>query len=115
MAVAFSPDGRWLATGSDGARVWEAATGQEVIWMAREKQVGSVAFSPDGRWLATGSNDRTARVWLLWPEDLIAEACSRLTRNLTYEEWQYHIGNEPYRPTCPDLPAPDVTPTETSN
>jgi hypothetical protein len=36
---------------------------------------------------------------------LIAEACSRLTRNLTLEEWRQHIGgDEPYRPTCPDLP-----------
>jgi hypothetical protein len=48
----------------------------------------------------------TARVWLLRPEDLIAEACSRLTRNLTHAEWRQYIGEEEYRPTCPNLPVP---------
>jgi hypothetical protein len=64
-AVAFSPDGQWLATRSgDGtARVWEAASGQEVARMAHEAEVWAVAFSPDGQWLATGSYDGTARVW----------------------------------------------------
>ena len=55
---------------------------------------------------ASGSYDGTARVWLWRPEDLIAEACARLPRNLTLEEWQRYIGDEPYRPTCPDLPMP---------
>ncbi len=108
-AVAFSPDGQWLATGSydNTARVWEAASGQEVARMAHEGGVGAVAFSPDGQWLATGSGDDTARVWLVWPEDLIAEACARLTRNLTQEEWEQYLGDEPYRKTCPDLPGPE--------
>jgi len=48
-----------------------------------------------------------ARVWLWRPEDLIAEACARLPRNLTREEWQQYIGDEPYRPTCPNLPVPE--------
>jgi hypothetical protein len=46
-------------------------------------------------------------VWLVWPEDLIAEACARLTRNLTQEEWERYLGDEPYRKTCPDLPGPE--------
>jgi dipeptidyl aminopeptidase/acylaminoacyl peptidase len=108
-AVAFSPDGQWLATGSkdNTARVWEAASGQEVARMAHEGGVEAVAFSPDGQWLATGSKDNTARVWLVWPEDLIAEACARLTRNLTPYEWRRYLGDEPYRKTCPEFPGPD--------
>ena len=80
-----------------------------------------VKFSADGKWLATlteGSSlvtvvsshpevpNSVARVWLWRPEDLIASACARLTRNLTLEEWRNYIGDEPYRPTCPDLSAP---------
>jgi hypothetical protein len=105
-AIAFSSDGKWLATGSAEAtaRVWETATWQGVARMEHEDSVFAVAFSPDGKWLATGSKDDTARIWLLRSEDLIAEACARLTRNLTPVEWRQYIGDEEYRPTCPDLP-----------
>ena len=70
--VAFSPDGRLLATASrDGAaRVWELATGQKRAMVKDNdynRAVVSVAFSPNGRRLATASLDRTAKVWALVP------------------------------------------------
>jgi hypothetical protein len=41
---------------------------------------------------------------MLWrPEDLITEACARLTRNLARAEWEQYLGDEPYRATCPNL------------
>ncbi len=88
------------------ARVCEAATRQEVARLAHEDVVRAVASSPDGKWVATGSFDHTARVWRGRTIDLITEACSRLTRNLTSEEWQQYLGDEPYSKTCPNLPGP---------
>src|SRR5262249_14716272 len=67
-AVAFSPDGQRLASGSYDhdayVKVWDVATG-ELIWKARghDKPVFAAAFSPDGQTLATGGYDKTVRLW----------------------------------------------------
>jgi len=38
------------------------------------------------------------------PEELISAACSRIERNFTEAEWRHYFSDEPYRPTCPNLP-----------
>jgi WD40 repeat protein len=58
-AIAFSPEGRWLATvggGSGGdVKLWDAKSGAEIAaWEGHPEETKSIAFSPDGQTLATG-------------------------------------------------------------
>jgi WD40 repeat protein len=65
-SVAFSPDGKRLASGSydTTVRVWDAQSGQEVLSLkGHTDPVWSVAFSPDGQRLASSSWDQTVKVW----------------------------------------------------
>ena len=65
-SVAFSPDGRTLASGSTDTtiKLWEVTSGRELRTLARHSQeVTSVTFSPDGRTLASGSSDQTVKLW----------------------------------------------------
>ena len=63
-AVAYSPDGTRLATGSldKTARIWDTATGHAITKLAHGSPVNAVAYSPDGTRLATGCQDKTARI-----------------------------------------------------
>ncbi|CUU37294.1 WD40 repeat [Armatimonadetes bacterium DC] len=94
--LAFSPDGRYLVSGSAGLKefqramscvprceptspqitLWEVSSGKLVRrWGNHEGGVWSLAFSPDGKWLASGDGKGVIRLWKM-PEAALAHTLS---------------------------------------
>lgn len=83
--VAFSPDGKLLATGDaeGGLRLWQVATGQPLLkYKGHVGWVWSVTFSADGQTLASCSSDKTIRLW-----DVNTGECRHILRGHISSIW----------------------------
>jgi WD40 repeat protein/serine/threonine protein kinase len=107
--VAYSPDGRWLASGGadNVVRLWDAATGKLVRkFVGHTDTVWALAWSPDSQRLASGSWDGTVRVHRVEEERHRFSRTTLANFSLTYspdgrqlisggptvESWQPHAG-----------------------
>ncbi|MBC7777583.1 MAG: TIR domain-containing protein [Phycisphaerae bacterium] len=66
FGIAFSPDGKKIASGSGNntIKIWDAGSGENTATLeGHTSAVYSVSFSPDGKKIASGSNDKTIKIW----------------------------------------------------
>jgi WD40 repeat protein len=79
--IAFSPDGKIVASaGDDGAiDLWDVADGNAIDapLLRHSGPVKAVSFSPDGNWLASGGKDKLIRLWDVATQKGIREFASR--------------------------------------
>jgi WD40 repeat protein/serine/threonine protein kinase len=91
QSVAFSPDGRFILTGSgeNTLRLRDVATGQILrTFEGHKKEINSLAFSPDGRFALSGSSDKALRLW-----DVATGKCLR-----TFEGHEKEINSIAFSP-----------------
>jgi len=65
ISIAWSPDGRRLATAQDRAiKIWDTTSGEQLLQLTGHRDVvQSVAWSPDGKFLASGAPDKLTKIW----------------------------------------------------
>ena len=106
-SVALSPDGKFLAAASAAdLRVYDIDSREE---LARIPGGGEYPrFSPDSALIAALVGDEV-KIYPWRRKDLVREACSRVVRNLTCEEWNRYVGSDTCQAVCPNLPPPHLS------
>jgi WD40 repeat protein len=96
--ISFSPDGQFLI-------VEDSLPTEKTTRPVNNTAKPADQTSRPARNTATPTEKTTIFRTVWWhPEDLINQACRRLSRNPTQEEWKKYLPDEPYHKICPSLP-----------
>ncbi len=110
VGVAFSPDGRLLASQSSQdhtLRIWRLDLGLTVgrpAWLGFDG-IASVGWTDAGRKVAAPHSLTGVMLFDIDPKRMSAAACGLARRNFSREEWRQYFGTKPYRSTCSAYPA----------
>ena len=111
-SVAFSADGRHIASGSwdHKLRLWQADSGVPIgpALEGHASQIQKLNFRPGGQHLQSVDRNGALHLWAApprWPDML----CAKLTRNMSTSQWRRWVSPDiPYIKQCSKLPeAPD--------
>ena len=117
--IRFNYKGSFMATASKdwSVRLWNFKDlKKQPIVLSDHDWVWNLAFTPDDEQLIAGIQsvketkigqvDQTIHAWPTKIETMSGLLCGYLTRNISEDEWDIHVGSDlPYEVTCPDLPA----------
>ena len=108
-SIIFDHAGRHLLMGREDGRadLWELNWGEQTQSAKKVAEIPGrgrkFIFDPkDSHFAASGPEGASHGIWRA--DDLAKEVCSRLGRNLTYDEWQRYSRSLPYARTCDNLP-----------
>ncbi len=114
--MVFSADGRMLASaaldptispGESGAtlRVFSIGDGKQLIRVPLPETPLYIGFSSDQAFLEVAVGDQDIRLvrFPIQAQGLIENACARMGRNLSEEEWARYLGDAPPGKTCIEL------------
>ena len=108
MSFYFSPDSSLLAVNSknvDLVTIWSILEQREIAIIKPNTPIMSnLVFTPDNRYLIYGDGIEKVVFFALEKNDQIKDACKRLHRNLTLEEWQTYMPHQSRELTCTNLP-----------
>ena len=104
-SIAFTKNDDLLASASyDGTiQLWIMDELQKLPIVLRDNDsyVWDITFTHDGRYLIAGGNQGEIRIWPTDASQMAFKICSRLSRNMTEEEWERYIGTSvDFRETC---------------
>jgi hypothetical protein len=89
--------------------MFKTTAGKEELDLTLDEEVDALRFEPDRNTLLTASTNKpySGTVYIarrpIGLHDELTDACYRVSRNMTAEDWRQYIGTSiPYRETCPN-------------